>query len=133
MRLSFRSIAAAVALTLCTACAARSATPGGAPTGDRNQITQDDILRNHFNDVYAAVESLHPSWMRVRGNDSLNQPSQIWVYVDNTRRGGLDELHNIAPTLVEYVRFFDPAAANNRWGAGHSAGVIYVSLRPTSK
>ncbi len=127
MRFTLRT-AAVAALVLGAGCAPRSTT--GAPTGDRNQITQDEILRNHFNDAYSAVESLRPAWLSVRGLESLTAPPQVWVYVDNTRRGGVDELRNIAPTLIEYIRHYDAAAANARWGTGHSAGVIYVSMRP---
>lgn len=130
MRLTIRTAATSAALCFAAACAPRQ-TAGRAPSGDRNQISQDEILKNHFNDAYSAVESLRPAWLSVRGMESLSAPTPVWVYVDNTRRGGVDELREIAPTLIEYIRHYDAPAANARWGAGHNAGVIFVSLRPT--
>ena len=47
--------------------------------------------------------------------------------IDGTRAGGVEVLHNIQPTLINTVRFYDGPTATGRWGVDNGAGVIHVS------
>ena len=110
-------------------CAARGASRAG-DVGDHTMLTKQQITENHYNTAYDAVESLRSNWLRTRGPDSFSQPSEVVVYLDNTRLGGTDRLREIAANTVYFIRFFDGVAATGRWGVGHAAGVIYVSTHP---
>lgn len=106
---------------------------GGAKTGDardHGMLTKEQIAENHFNTAYDAVEALRSNWLRARGPDSFQTPSEVLVYLDNTRLGGTDTLREIAANTIYYMRWFDGVAATGRWGVGHAAGVIYVSTHP---
>lgn len=118
---SFTFVAAAV---LVSGCASRVRT---GEVRDHATLTKEQIAENHFNTAYDAVEALRSNWLKARGTDSFQTPSEVLVYVDNTRFGGTDTLRQIAANTIVYIRFFDGVAATGRWGIGHAAGVIFVS------
>jgi hypothetical protein len=97
---------------------------------DRSILTQEQIAAQHYNTVYDAVEALRSNWLRTRGTDSFQNPSEVRVYLDNTLLGGTDKLREIAAKDVTFIRYFDGVAATARWGVGHAAGVIYLSTHP---
>jgi hypothetical protein len=91
------------------------------------RLTQKEMLDGHFTNVYDAVAALRPGWLVVRGTDSFGHPSQIWVYFNGTRLGGVDELRNVTVNSIAWARHYDGVTATQRWGVGHSAGVIFLS------
>jgi hypothetical protein len=110
------------------ACASAGQLP---PRGGANLLLEDDIRGNSFSTVYDAVAALRPNWLRTRGPDSFRSPSQIQVYVDNMRFGGVADLRQIPTLSAYYVQWYDGLEASARWGLGHGAGAIYVSTSPT--
>jgi hypothetical protein len=94
---------------------------------DTELLTRQEMVENHFTNLHEAVSSLRAYWLNVRGTDSFSQPSQIWVYFDQTRLGGVDELRAITVSSVVWARHYNGVDATMRWGVGHSAGVILVS------
>jgi len=116
-----------VAAMLNGGCASRMQT---GEVRDHGTLTKEQIAENHFNTAYDAVEALRSNWLRARGTDSFQTPSEVLVYLDNTRLGGTDTLREIAANTIYYMRFYDGVAATGRWGIGHAAGVIYVSTHP---
>jgi len=92
-------------------------------------LTQSEMEANHFTNVYDAVASVRASWLTVRGTDSFYTPSEVVVYYDDTRLGGVSELRAITVNSVAWVRHYSGVDATTRWGVGHSAGVIFVSSR----
>ena len=96
-------------------------------TRDHGTLTREQIAESHFNTAYDAVEALRSNWLRARGTDSFQTPSEVVVYLENTRLGGTETLREIAANTIVYIRFYDGVSATARWGIGHAAGVIYVS------
>ena len=96
-------------------------------TRDAELLTQAEMLEQHFTTVHDAVSSLRANWLNVRGTDSFTTPSQVWVYFDQTRLGGVDELRAVPVNTIEWVRHYNGVDATMRWGVGHSAGVILLS------
>jgi hypothetical protein len=113
------------------ACGARRSGPA-APRRDRTVLTREQILERNYTNAYDAIEALRSNWLRTRGTDSFNSPTQIWVYYDGTRMGALETLRNVQPRMVQSIRFMDGLQATARWGVGHSAGVIHVLSWPTA-
>ena len=114
-------------LVLLSACASGHRT--SETRADRNLITATQIRDGHFQNAYDAVEALRPNWLSPRGPDSFNTPSQIEVYYDATHLGAVGTLRNIEATTIEFIRWYDGTQAQQRFGIGHSAGVIFVSSR----
>jgi hypothetical protein len=110
------------------ACA--SAGGSAPPQGRSDLLVEDQIRGNSYSSVYDAIVALRPNWLRTRGADSFQNPSQIQVYVDNMRLGGVANLEQIPVVSVYYVQWFDALEASARWGLGHGAGVIYVPTSP---
>ena len=60
---------------------------------------------------------------------SFNTPSQIWVYYDQTRLGGVETLRTVTVNSIAYIRHYSGLDATTRWGIDHGAGVIFISSR----
>jgi hypothetical protein len=93
---------------------------------DPERLSQEEMRREHFTNVYDAVASLRSAWLVVRGTDSFQQPSQIWVYYDANRLGGVDEMRSVLVSSIASLRHYNGVDATMRWGVGHSAGVIQI-------
>lgn len=118
--------------------------PNAVRSGLNQPITADEITRAGLNGTaYDIVYSLRRSWLNTRGlNDFGEAPipvtdangnvviipgePQLIVYLDNMRLGTINELHNIPAAGVLGVRYYTPAEATYRWGAGHPHGAIQV-------
>lgn len=143
----FTKTMAAAALAVLAACAsAGTGTASGA--GGRDLILADEIARSGAADAFSLVQALRPQWLRVRGDqgrgstirmgstdpqsgettisEGSSSPSPN-VYLNNARMGTADALRQIPTANLRYVRWFTPAEANLRWGAGNSHGAILVS------
>jgi len=119
-----------VVLLLVSACAARAPSASHV-VPDRSIITQQDLLEHKFESVLAGIQALRPHWLQTRGTNSLQSTAtQIQVYLDNNRLGGIDQLSTINLSSVVYIRHYDGIAATARWGLDHGEGAIYVSTHP---
>ena len=120
-----RLMAASLVVISC-ACA----TVGGRSHRDRDVLTRDEMLKDNFVTVYDAVTALRSNWLNVRPNTLTSNQEDVVVYYDVTRLGGPAELRNIAVRDIQYVQHLDPVSATQRYGVGHSQGVIFVSTHP---
>lgn len=114
--------------TLAGACMGRTRPPG--PSVDRNLLVPEQFADHGYNTAYDVIEALRSNWLAARGPDSFTSPTQVQVYFDGIRMGGVDQLRAIDVRPVTYMRFFDGIAATARWGLDHGAGAIYVSTHP---
>ena len=115
----------------CTARAPGELTPGASPGihPDHNLLTEQQLREHHFVTAYEAVAALRSSWLETRGPDSFTSPSQVLVYLDESRLGGVETLRALPMTNVLSIRYIDGIAASARWGLDHGQGVILVSTR----
>ncbi|MDB4908164.1 MAG: hypothetical protein JWO05_2948 [Gemmatimonadetes bacterium] len=119
-----------LAAALCLGGCASSRRTGGPREGDRNVITQDQMLSRHFPTVFEAVQAIHANWLTEKGTDSFTKPTPVLVYLDDMKVGPVESLRNIRVEEVSWVTYIDGVAASARWGMGHSQGVIFLSSRP---
>jgi len=125
--LSFLAVLACL-VAACTARAPGELTPG-ASHPDHNLLTEQQLREHHFVTAYEAVAALRSSWLETRGPDSFTAPSQVLVYLDESRLGGVETLRTLPMTNVLSIRYIDGIAASARWGLDHGQGVILVSTR----
>lgn len=118
-----------IALLLLAVFAAGCSTRRGGPRQDLEVITRAQLEDGHFQNAYQAVEALRGNWLQVRGTDSFQSPSQIVVYLDNVKLGGIQELRALTTITIESMRHFGAVEATSRWGLDHGAGVILVISR----
>lgn len=116
---------AALVLAACGSTGARSA----AVRGDRNLVTPDELRQGVASNLYEFLESTRPMWLRKRGQSSIMNEGEIIVYLDDNRLGGPETLRSLSTMSTESLRFLDAAAAQQRFGVGHSHGAILVYSR----
>jgi len=124
-------IRSALLVALASACSARGSRPPFIPLEDRDVILQAQMVEHGFVSVLEAVQSLRPNWLLTRGANTLvGTPSQVIVYQDDTRLGGIDVLSSIPTAAVLWVRHYSGVEATGRWGLDHGAGVILIATVP---
>jgi hypothetical protein len=97
---------------------------------DRSVLTEEQLRESGYANLYDAVDALRPRWLRPRGRDSFSNPTQVIVYSDGIRLGGVEELRGFGTLQVLWVRYYDGFEASARWGLGHGQGVILISSQP---
>jgi hypothetical protein len=100
--------------------------PNQVAPANAEELSQEEMLKEHFTYVYDAVASLRSGWLTIRGTDSFRQTSQIWVYYDENRLGGVEEMRTVTVTSIAGVRHYNGVDATMRWGVGHNAGAIQI-------
>ena len=98
--------------------------------GDLRTLTRDELAGGHFHNAYEAVQALRGNWLLSRPHSLLSRNEVVLVYLDNIRLGDISELEEIPLEPVIYIRYFDSLQATERWGVGHTEGVIYISTHP---
>jgi hypothetical protein len=116
-------------LSLSAACIGAPRTSGPARV-DASTITEEQLASRHYQNLYEAVHALRSNWLSTRGADSFRAPSQVWVYMDHQRFGGVETLSSIATQGVTSITHLSGIDATARYGLGHSAGVISVHTLP---
>ena len=123
-------VAVAVAWTL-TGCA-RGAVPDGSSANSRkNVITQEQLSGTNSDNLYEAIEKIHPDWLTNRGPTSVSNPAPtvVSVYMNGMMLGKADYLREMHVLDVSEVRYWDAGQATARFGNGHPRGVIEVTRK----
>lgn len=98
--------------------------------GDPNVITRSDIEEvGEISNTYNLVQRLKPQWLRKRGRNSIQQPGDIMVYVDDAHYGNPESLRQIDVIDVQRITFLPADQATMRYGGGHDNGAILVNMR----
>ncbi len=126
--LDLRSVLLALSLTSACVSTPRSARSSSA---DVAAITEEQLAERHYQNLYDAVLALRSNWLSTRGTDSFRSPSQVLVYLDDSRLGGVESLSGLSTQGIASVTHLNGIDATARWGIGHSAGVIEVHTWPT--
>jgi hypothetical protein len=107
-----------------TACA--PATTGGRTSAGNAPITAEELESSRANDVYSAVQSLRPRWLRVQQIATNSASNAVVVYYGQSRLGGLESMRNVAIGDVSSVVFLRAAEAQLRFGNNHASGAIVL-------
>jgi hypothetical protein len=119
---------ALVAVLGCSPPGATSESSTARP--DRNLISLEEIQAVRTDNAYELVRTLRPMWLRKRGSNSVHYDGDIVVYLNETRFGGPEALRQVETISITSIRYYDPGAANFRYGSGHQHGAIRVSTQP---
>ncbi len=130
MRASIGRVAALLLVAVSAACGptiARSRT-------EADIITREQIEQQRFRNALEAVQALHSNWLntkpKVLASASTTGQPGVAVYVDETRMSGVSDLSEIEAQRIQYIRYYTPIEATQRWGIGHTEGAIQVSTQP---
>jgi len=114
-------------VVMATGVGCSTATQSGSASGDRNVLTREQLLATQEADLYGAIAQLRPQWLRARGAARISGRVQVAVFVDDVRRGEIDQLRTIRLEGVDRVEFFSATEATTRWGTDVAGGVIAVT------
>jgi hypothetical protein len=97
---------------------------------DRNVITSAEIVPV-MHSAYDVVLNRRPQWLHARGMlpSDEGRPELPLVYLEDIRYGDCSALESIEARAIAELRFLDAREATMRFGAGHGAGAILVTLR----
>ena len=134
-----RVLMLACAAMMGTACASSGSAAGSASASpstttvrsSHNVIVADEMVGSESDNLYDTIRKLRPAFLRSRNQITpmSQQQNPVDVYVNGQRTEGLDALRTITTGTVKEVRFYEPQEANTRFGTGHDAGVIAVTLK----
>jgi hypothetical protein len=132
--LRLAAVALALALPL-SACASSGASSTGAtdtsPASSRDRLTPEDFAAQPDQNLFQAIRRLRNHWLRPRGaGTSITQnAAEIVVYVDGQRSpGGVEDLRRFRVLDVAGVEYLNSSRATTRFGIGHNAGAIMVTI-----
>jgi len=123
-------LAAALALGSLVACSANPG--GGAAAPDRNRISQPEIqaaMERGIGNAYDLVMNSRPQWFRTYSTGMGGAASQLMVFENNNRLGGIDMLRNLPLANTDYIRFLSPSEAGGLFGLDVQQGAIQVVTR----
>ena len=130
MRSTPRSTRLVVTMFLTVALAACASAGGGqggdesSPRMDPNRISLEELQRDPARDLYQAIQSLRPRWLRPRGASMSGPPSVILDGI--VQPGGAGILSNISVLDVQSVTFMSAIDATTRYGLDMIGGAIVV-------
>jgi|SRR5437879_251832 len=119
------------------ASACKSAGGGSAGTEahpatyqDRNLITQDELQRTSANNLFDAIRSLRPQWLR-QSPTIIRQGGEgtVLVYLDGVQFGDPSTLRQISVNVVQEAHYLSASEAQARYGTQDLHGVIAVTTR----
>ena len=117
------------AILVCVAaCAPATRIAPTATSYDMSILSRSEIRDANVTDMYDVIARLRPQYLTRRGETSflLRAQTQVSVYVDNMRLGGIESLRGIPVASVQRVRYFNAAEATYRWGMNNSGGAIQL-------
>jgi len=127
-----RLLIVAVAGILAAACAGQSRPGSGGRNS--NMISAAEIAEMQqagVRDLYELVNRRRPTWLQLRTERSLQLPTTVLVYQNDSRLGGIDVLRGYPLVSVASLRYLDAAQAGLLPGAGsaHVEGAIVIRTR----
>ncbi|HEX8210780.1 MAG TPA: hypothetical protein VF584_11435 [Longimicrobium sp.] len=93
---------------------------------EQDYISTEEVRASTAVNAYEAISSMRAAWLRKRGEQGFS-PTDVIVYYNNARMGGIESLRQISLGTVTWIRYFDARRAQYRYGSGHSQGAILVS------
>lgn len=108
-------------------------TPG--TVGDQSVLTEQQIAQSDARNAFELIEHLRPRWLNQRFNRSLRLDTEILVYYNGARMGGLEILRDIQIDGIRQIRYVDSAEAGRLPGASSDAvdGAILISSGPAGE
>jgi len=81
--------------------------------------------------LYDLIEKVRPNFLRSRGANSFGTQSSEYasVYVDEHPYGDIGSLRSLVTGQIGMVRYYDPIAAQQKFGLTSGNGVISVYIK----
>jgi hypothetical protein len=102
------------------------------PAHDPNVITREEITASSAANAYEAVSRLRPNFLQSHGQTTITGSDTGYprVYLDHMPYGDISTLRSLDANGIFEIRYYNSAAASNRFGLGNVSGAIEVISRP---
>src|SRR3954469_3139962 len=126
-----RRLALSAFVSLLAACAPAMSTSTYRAPRNPSILSRSEWTGANVSTAFDAIVQLRPQFFRSRGETSimLRSQTQTSVYLDNTRLGGLEALHNVPISGIESIRYLTAGEAEYRWGTNNTGGAIQLVSR----
>ena len=112
---------------LLVACASNSS---GSGRGVGNVLTYDDLVATNETNLYMAIQSLRPRWLRPRGQTSFVFETVVTVFVNGSPEGDASDLIGMPITGIVDVTYLSASEATFRFGTiAGSGGSLEIETR----
>lgn len=120
-------ILAVIACIVSCSPSTRSSRPPGSTA---TVIARAEITSIFADNAYQLIESLRPSWLRVRTQRSIRLGESVSpvIYVNRTRYGTINSLREILTINLRLIEYLSPNDATTRYGGGHGGGAILLTI-----
>jgi hypothetical protein len=95
-------------------------------------ITREEITASSAANAYEAVSRLRPNFLQSHGQTTITGSDTGYprVYLDHMPYGDISTLRSLDANGIFEIRYYNSAAASNRFGLGNVSGAIEVISRP---
>lgn len=102
------------------------ASTGGGSGGSFGVLTREQLVETRQANLYQAVQSLRPQWLRARAQSSLTQASEVTLFLNGSHYGTVEQLRNIPIDAIVDIRYLSASEAAGRFGtqAGNSGSLL---------
>ena len=119
-----------IALVVATLLVACASTGSGDGRGVGNVLTYDDLVATNQTNLYMAIQSLRPRWLRARGQTSAVGATVVTVFVDGSPRGEASDLMGMPLIDIVDITYLSASEATFRFGTiAGSGGSIEINTR----
>ena len=88
-------------------------------------ITAEELATVNGLTAFEVVQRLRPHWLNARGGArSLGLRTEVVVFSDNIRLGGVEVLRNLPSNTVRQMEYMDATSASNRLPGVGSASTL---------
>jgi hypothetical protein len=116
-----------VAMVLAIALASGACASSGGSTGSSSgAITGEQLMATNQSNLYQALQSIRPQWLRSRGSASVSAPTQVMLFVNEAPYGTVNDLSSIPIDAVMDIRFLNASEAGARYGTAAGAGGLLL-------
>lgn len=97
-------------------------------------ISAAELAKSPARNVYDAIAQLRPQWLtgaRLRSPTEQEQAGEegvLKVYLGGAHYGSLESLRTFSTSGVAEIRFYNVRDATSRFGTGHPAGAVDVTI-----
>ncbi len=119
-----------VALTVATLLVACALSGSSRAGGSENVLTYDELVATNETDLFNAIQSLRPRWLRPRGLTSVSEVTVVTVFFDGSPRGDTSGLRGMQLTDIASVTYLSLSDAMFRFGTmAGSGGTLDIETR----
>lgn len=99
-----------------------------------DKLTREEIVGSSARTLFELIQRERPRWLQIRGQRSFGSATEIVVYQNQTRLGGIDVLQSIGPGAAWWIEYLDgPTASAMLPGLGSQVVEGAIILHTTAE